>query len=116
MAATPGDWRFAASPAPEAIYGEGAASAFRLHCDSAGRRVVLTRLDAGAAAALTVRTSFGVRQLPLSAGSAALPAADALLDDIVSSRGRFAVEADGLPGLILPTWPEPARVIEECRG
>jgi hypothetical protein len=44
-----------------------------------------------------------------------LAATDPLLDAIAFSRGRFAVEAPGLPTLILPTWPEPARVVEECR-
>jgi hypothetical protein len=34
----------------------------------------------------------------------------------VFSRGRFAVETDGLPTLVLQTWPEPARVVEDCRG
>jgi len=32
------------------------------------------------------------------------------------SRGRFMVHVDGLPDLILPSWPEPAHVIEDCRG
>jgi hypothetical protein len=45
-----------------------------------------------------------------------LPASDPFLDQIVFSRGRFAVEAQGQARLILPTWPEPARVVEECRG
>jgi hypothetical protein len=39
-----------------------------------------------------------------------------LLDQIVFSRGRVSVEAEGLPALTIPTWPEPARVIDECRG
>jgi hypothetical protein len=32
------------------------------------------------------------------------------------SRGRFMVEAQGMATLVLPAWPEPARVVEDCRG
>jgi hypothetical protein len=28
---------------------------------------------------------------------------------------RFAVEAQGAPALIIPAWPELARVVEDCR-
>jgi hypothetical protein len=31
------------------------------------------------------------------------------------SRGRFAVEINGLPTLYLPSWAEVGRVIEDCR-
>ena len=114
MALTPGDWRFAAAPA-EAAYGEGGAAAFTVRCDAAQRRVLLVRPDA-AGSSLTIRTTFGGRQLLAGeGGTAALPASDAFLDGLISSRGRFAVETPGRPALILPTWPEPARVIEECR-
>ena len=40
---------------------------------------------------------------------------DATLDDLAFSRGRFAIEASGQPTLILPTWEEVGRVIEDCR-
>lgn len=112
-----GDWRFAASPAARADYGEPDAAVFTLRCDAAQRRLLLSRAGAAAGAALTVRTTFSSRALPVGdAGAAPLPVSDPFLDEIVSSRGRIAVEAPGLPALILPTWPEPARVVEECRG
>lgn len=41
---------------------------------------------------------------------------DVVLDQIAYSRGRFALEAAGLPMLILPPWAEVARVIEDCRA
>ncbi|WP_324743459.1 hypothetical protein U8326_08035 [Tsuneonella sp. CC-YZS046] len=44
-----------------------------------------------------------------------LSARDSLLDAIALSRGRFAVEAAGLPTLYLPSWAEVSRVIEDCR-
>jgi hypothetical protein len=115
MALAPGDWTFVATPAAQADYGDGTVS-FTLRCDPGQRRVLLLRRDLPPGAALTVRTTFGVRRVDAGdGGGAALPAADPFLDGIVSSRGRFAVEAPGLPTLILPTWPEPARVLEECR-
>ena len=47
---------------------------------------------------------------------ATLPASDPLFDQIVFSRGRFLVRVTGGSDLVLPSWPEPARLIEECRG
>lgn len=104
---TPGDWARSGS---EASYG----GAFALRCEAG--RVTLSRLGAGAGQRLTIRTSYGERSLPASSGAATLAASDPLLDQIAFSRGRFLVQADGLPPLILPAWPEPARVIEDCRG
>jgi hypothetical protein len=115
-ALTPGDWRFSPAPGPEAAYGEGTTAALTFRCEPAQHRILLSRADAPAGAALTVRTSFETRTLPSGqGGAAALSAGDPFLDAVVSSRGRFAVETPGLPALILPTWPEPARVLEECR-
>lgn len=44
-----------------------------------------------------------------------LPVRDAVLDAIIFSRGRFAVEARGFAPIYAPTWPEIARVVEDCR-
>jgi hypothetical protein len=105
---SPGDWTYAGHPGgSEARYG----AALRLRCDS-GRRS-LTILRAGAGGALRVRTTYGERSI---AAGAALAAGDPLLDEMAFSRGRFAVEADGLEPLIVPAWAEPARVVEDCRG
>jgi len=45
-----------------------------------------------------------------------LAAYDPLLDALAFSRARFAVVAAGSPPLVLPAWPEIARVIEDCRA
>jgi hypothetical protein len=110
MAMSQGEWVYA-NEGPSAVYGDGL---FALRCDRAGRRVLLTR--SGAQGAIVVRTSYGARALPGGPGGAALPANDPFLEQMVFSRGRIAVEAEGQARLILPTWAEPARVVEECRG
>jgi hypothetical protein len=101
----PGDWSYD-SGANEARYGD-----FSLRCDSARRQVVVIR--AGASGPLRLRTTYGERTLP---AGGALAAADPVLDEMAFSRGRFAVDAAGMASLILPGWPEPARVVEDCRG
>ena len=32
------------------------------------------------------------------------------------SRGRFIIQQDGLPTLVIPAWPEIERVTEDCRA
>ena len=114
-----GDWSWRdASGASAAAFGTTAAPAFLMRC-AAGRQVELVRAGASGTT-LSIRTTGTARRLPAATGAdglvARLAASDALLDEIVFSRGRFAVESDGAPLLILPAWPEPARVIEDCRG
>lgn len=100
---TPGDWSYGSG---EARYAD-----FTLRCDGARRQVVLSR--DGASGPLRLRTTYGERRLP---AGAAVPAADPILDELAFSRGRFTVDAAGMATLVLPAWPEPARVIEDCRG
>jgi hypothetical protein len=45
-----------------------------------------------------------------------LPATDRMLDAMAFSRGRFRVQISGLPSLVLPSWAEVGRVVEDCRG
>ena len=116
---TPGDWRYGVEgDTPKATYGSAGGSQFSLECDRAGRRVSLVRAGA-TSGALTVRTSYGARALPASARgmslAATLSASDPLLDQIAFSRGRFTVEVPGAAQIVLPAWPETARVVEECR-
>ncbi len=96
----------------------GAPISFQVACE-AGRQISLFRPGA-AQGSITIRTSSTARTLPGTsrAGqglSAQLPAGDPLLDAIAFSRGRFAVEAPGVPALVIPAWPELARVVEDCR-
>lgn len=117
----PADWRDAPlTPGTWTLEQGGTAASygahFQLRCDAAARRVALVRSGA-AAGTMVIRTTYGARSLTMAAGGqAALPANDPLLDQIAFSRGRFTVEIAGMPTLTLPSWAEPARVIEECRG
>ena len=110
---TPGDWTYQQDGAGSAARFGAGAPAFALRCAPAARQVVVERTDAPPGTRLIVRTSFGERVV---AAGAPLAAADPLLDQIAFSRGRFTVAADGLPLLVIPAWPEPARTIEDCRG
>ena len=41
---------------------------------------------------------------------------DPLLDSLAFSRGRLGVTVAGSPSLVVPAWPEVARVVEDCRA
>jgi hypothetical protein len=112
-----GDWTYAERPGPRATFAvEG--PIFVVECTTA-RQAIFLRFGAATGSALTVRTTFGERSLPASNDGgmmrATLAAADPLLDEMAFSRGRFLVQADGQPDLILPPWPELARLVEDCR-
>ena len=112
---SPGDWTYSAGTA---VFMNVGAPVLTVRCDAAGR-LSLIRGGASGGSRITIRTSFGDRSLtamPAGPGLAAtIAASDPLLDQIAYSRGRFLVESDGAPVLIVPAWPEPARVVEDCR-
>ncbi len=120
-----GDWRDVPLSAGDwslrermASFGSPGAPVFALRCD--GGRVRIARIGSPGGRSIAVRTTYGERVLPADAEGGALvatlPANDGLLDEMAFSRGRFLVRADGAAPLFLPAWPEPARVIEDCRG
>jgi hypothetical protein len=112
----PGDWTEERSVAR---FGAVGAPSFVVRCVAPGQ-VSLARTGASASPSMTVRTSSASRTLPARASAAgveaSLPASDPLLDAMFYSRGRYSIEVPGLPRLIVPSWPEPARVVEDCRG
>ena len=120
---TPGGWVYSQDASgSQASFGraEGEPS-FILRCERDRRQILLSREGRGSE--LTVRASSTAQTLPAGPRteprpylSAALPVSDALLDAMVFSRGRFTVEAQGAPMLVIPSWPEPARVVEDCRA
>jgi len=103
-----GQWSYAASATgSEARYG----ATFSIRCDRATRTVIISRPGA-TPTALTIATDSVTRTLPVGGR---LLANDALLDAIAFSRGRFLVSGGGVT-LAIPTWPEAARSIEDCRS
>jgi hypothetical protein len=110
---SPGRWTYSGGASPSARYG----ISFTIRCLAPGR-IQLERSGA-TGGALTFRTTAMERSVRAAEGpsgvTAELPAGDPLLDALAFSRGRFAVEAAGLPRLIVPAWPELARVVEDCR-
>lgn len=123
-ATTPGNWFYRTEPTGSvALFGSSPTTPqLALRCDRATSRIVIMRMGAGQGA-MTLRTSYGAVLWPTTSVAAPQPqvqtvraASDVTLDQIAYSRGKFAVEVQGLTPLILPAWAEVARVIEDCRG
>lgn len=121
---TPGDWRHEVSPTGAvARYGSAGATVFAIACNRSARSVSLVRSGSSAVSLpMSVATTSEIRSLsaePAQQGApqllATLAVQDPLLDAMAFSRGRFAVEVNGLPTLYLPAWAEVGRVIEDCR-
>jgi hypothetical protein len=124
---TAGDWRYASVQRGSiARFGSADATQFAIRCDRAARRIELARpgrLEAGNSATMTIRATAGAASYPVANSAheqgyvaAMLAGNDPQLDRMVFSRGRFIVEVNGAPApLVLPAWPEVARVVEDCR-
>lgn len=112
-AETPGQWRYLAQASGgEAQFG----ARFQIRCERATRRLLLRRIDPVLRAPLgplTISTDTMTRAI---AGDGWLAWSDPLLSAIAFSRGRFVVDGGGGERLILPTAPEAARSIEDCRN
>ena len=119
-----GTWRFALlSTGSEASFADMASRPqVTLRCTRATRRVTISKPASAAAAAMTVWTSSASRPVATSFNpatgqlSADLLATDPLLDAMAFSRGRIGFTVAGTPALVVPAWPEVARVIEDCRA
>lgn len=92
-----------------------------LRCDRATRQVQIARRGE-APGPITIRTSTTARSLAARPTPGAqpyvavtLPATDPILDAMGYSRGRFVVEMPPLAPLVVPTWAEVQRVVEDCR-
>jgi hypothetical protein len=93
-----------------------------LHCTRATRRVSIAKPSAAAAPFLSIWTSSQSRNLAASFSptggrlSADLPAFDPLLDAMSTSRGRIGVTVSGSTPLVVPSWAEVGRIVEDCRA
>ena len=109
LAIATGQWTYVASATgSEARYGTHVA----IRCDRAARTISIYRPSLPDSP-LTIATSTLTRALP--AGGRLL-SNDPLLDAIAFSRGRFLVSSGSAPVLAIPSWPEAARSIEDCRN
>lgn len=124
---TPGRWVWHGGAGQSSIsqYVTGTQTVvFALRCDLATRNILFTRAGilAAPAGTITFTTSFGAFSLTAGPGAGDPPAIvaqatarDPHMDQIAFSRGRFLVEMAGQTRLVLPAYPEVARVIEDCR-
>jgi hypothetical protein len=123
--ATPieGTWTYVALPGgSEATFANAAGQPqLTISCVRSVRQVTVSKPATGAAPFINVWTTAQTRALPSSYNpatgrlSATLAAFDPFLDAIAFSRGRVEFGVSGQPALVVPTWAEPARVIEDCR-
>jgi hypothetical protein len=121
--AVTGDWHYSATNGgSEATFSTSSGSVqLWLHCTRATRRIGIARPASVAAPFLNVWSSAAERNLPSAFNpatgrlTAELGAYDSLLDALANSRGRVAVGISGQSSLVMPAWPELARVIEDCR-
>ena len=92
-----------------------------IRCSRTARRVSIARPGSAAVPFLNVWTSSMTRSVPASFDPATakitiqLAAYDPLLDALAFSRGRVAIYVADKPALVVPAWPEIARIIEDCR-
>jgi hypothetical protein len=132
-AATPiaGSWSYAATTeGSEATFANPSAlPQLTIRCVKATRRVTIAKPATGAAPFMYVWTSSAVRSVPASFNpltnriSIDIVSNDPLLDALVFSRGRIGVIVSQPAGaaaqpvqLVVPAWPEIARVVEDCRS
>jgi len=114
---TPGTWRYTTGRAQFGL--AGGAPVLTMECRQGQVALLIPGNSAQAVPAAITTTSQQRAVSAVPAGPAAvaitLPARDSLLDAMAFSRGRFMVEVNGLPTVILPAWAEVGRVIEDCR-
>jgi hypothetical protein len=123
-----GDWVYRRdSRGSVALFGpSGADASFIIRCDSPARRIFLSRAGAfpgDDGGMMTIRASSGLKSFAVKNNgdtpayvAVALPVNEPQLDAMAFSRGRFLVSVKGAADLVIPSWPEIARVIEDCRA
>ncbi len=108
-AVTPGEWRYVVTATgSQALFG----NLIELRCERATRRVQLRRAVPNAPPSpISIATDTAERTI---AADGWLDANDPLLDAIAFSRGRIIVSGGG-ERLVIPSFPEPARSVQDCR-
>ena len=124
VASVQGSWSYrpVAGGSEAAFVDASATRRLVVRCSRVARSVSIIRTGVPAAApTLSIWTTSGSRSVPArfeatKVLTADIAATDPLLDSIAFSRGRFATAAAGAPIFAVPVWPEPARVVEDCRN
>ncbi len=123
-----GDWVYRRdSRGSVALFGPtGADARFIVRCDSGARRIYLSRAGAfpdSDNGMMTIRASTAMKSFTVKNNgdtppyvAVELPVREPQLDAMAYSRGRFLVSIKGRDDLVIPSWPEIARVIEDCRA
>ena len=124
--ATPiaGDWTYVAtSDGSEARFADASTNPqIILRCTRSTRQVAIAKPATAAAPFMNVWTSSVTRSVPASFTAAAgqlafsLSNYDPLLDAIATSRVHIGFSVGTQPALVVPAWPEIARVVEDCRA
>ena len=126
--ATPGDWVYRQDKRGSiALFGpKGANALFAIRCEMASKRIYLThtgQFPDGETGKMTIRATSGLKTYPASNTGGAPPlvgaelaVSEAHLDMMAYSRGKFIVQIKGSTDLVVPSWPEVARVVEDCRA
>lgn len=122
---TSGDWVYRQDARGSiALFGNpGQDALLTLRCDTNENLLYLSRAgNPTNGAKMTIRTSHTLKSYtaaPTGASPAyaaiAINPSDAILDALVYTRGRFAVETDGMQSIAVPSWAEVVHVIEDCR-
>lgn len=109
LALAAGQWSYVATATGgEARFG----THLTLLCDKPTRTITISRPGVPVAA-LTLVTDMQTRTLPPNGH---LSAYDPLLDAMAFSRGRILISGGSATVLAVPSWPEAARAIEDCRN
>jgi hypothetical protein len=119
-----GDWTYSATAdGSEARFADSTNNPqIIIHCTRATRHVTISKPASAAAPAINVWTSSQTRSVPASFNAATarltldLQPYDGLLDAMSTSRGRIGLSVGAQPALVVPAWPEIARVVEDCRS
>jgi len=123
--ATPiaGHWTYASvSDGSEATFADASTVQLWVHCTRAKRRVSIAKAATVFAPQLGIWSTGLTRNVAASFDAATgrltaqFGAYDGLLDSVANSRGRIGFAAGRQPVLVVPAWPELARVVEDCRA
>lgn len=119
-----GDWVYRQDDRGSiALFGVPNADALlTLRCDAARQRIILARAG-GTAGSMVIRSSSMMKEFTGSQAGGTVPyiateimPRDPILDAMIFSRGRIAVEVTGQSPLAIPSWAEMSRLVEDCRS